>query len=77
VGDAGAEALDKRFVALLDTNREDISVPLRGFIQRLATKDVPVDFRQLLRDLLHWNGEYTRRQWARDYWQSVADDDPA
>lgn len=76
-GNAGADSLDKRLVALLDTNREDVAVPLRGFIQRLASKEVPVDFRQLLRDLLHWNGDHTRRQWARDYWQSVADDDPA
>lgn len=73
---AGEESLDQRFVALLDTNREDIGVPLRGFVQRLASSQlgIPVDFKQLLTDLLHWDGQHTRRQWARDYWQPITTD---
>ena len=77
---AGEDSLDKRFVALLDTDDTDnIAVPLRGFIQRIASaqKDIPVDYRRLLTDLLNWNGDRqtgtlsARRQWARDYWQPV------
>lgn len=78
---AGQESLDQRFVAMLDTPREDLAIPLRGFIQRVAAakKEVPVDYGQLLKDLLYWDGDKTRRQWARDYWQPVmaeGDDEP-
>lgn len=78
---AGEESLDKRFVALLDTDTDNLAVPLRGFIQRIASApktDIPVDYRQLLKDLLNWNGDAqtaklsARRRWARDYWQPIA-----
>ena len=72
----GQESLDQRFNALLDTSREDVAVPLRGMLQRLATaeKPVPVDFGQLLLDLVYWDYDRpdrrsVRRDWARDYWQ--------
>jgi len=69
----GQESLDQRFVALLDSDREDIAVPLRGFIQRIASaeKRIPVDYFQLLNHLLKWDGDKTKRRWARDYWQPV------
>jgi CRISPR type I-E-associated protein CasB/Cse2 len=70
----GQESLDLRFSALLNTPHEDLTVPLRNMIQRIATADqrIPIDFYRLLDDLLHWNTDETRRRWARDYWQ-VAD----
>lgn len=73
---AGKDSLDLRFSALLDTPREDLAVPLRGLLQRLATaeKPIPVDFAQLLFDLVYWDYDHpdrrsVRRDWARDYWQ--------
>lgn len=77
----GEDSLDMRVSALLDTYRDDLAVPLRGMIQRIATADnrIPIDFAQLLRDLANWHGEETGRIWARDYWQAaggrVADSD--
>ncbi len=70
---AGQDSLDKRFVALLDSDREDIAVPLRGFIQRIAAAEarIPVDYGRILTDLLHWEGDHTKRQWARDYWKTA------
>lgn len=77
---AGEDSLDKRFVALLDTDMDNLAIPLRGFIQRVASAPktpIPVDYRQLLTDLLNWNGDRqtgtlaARRRWARDYWQPV------
>jgi len=71
----GQESLDLRVTALLNTPQEDLTVPLRGLIQRIMTADrpvIPVDYRKLLNDLLHWDGEYSRRNWARDYWQPAA-----
>lgn len=75
----GQDSLDKRFSALLDTPREDLAVPLRGLLQRLAVaeKPAPVDFAWLLRDLVYWDYDHpdrpsVRRDWARDYWQPAA-----
>ena len=75
----GQESLDLRFSALLDTPREDLAVPLRGIVQRIATAEqsIPIDFRQLLNDLLYWNADHTRRNWAMDYWQAAAPEDEA
>lgn len=69
----GEDSLDMRVSALLDTYRDDLAVPLRGIIQRIATADkrIPIDFAQLLRDLINWHGEETGRIWARDYWQAA------
>ena len=75
---AGQDSLDLRFGALLDTPREDLTVPLRGLMQRLATaeKPIPVDFARLLLDIVRWNRDEPdrrspRRDWARDYWQAA------
>lgn len=70
----GQDSLDLRFSALLDTSHEDLAVPLRGIIQRIATADkpIPVDFRRLLTDIIYWNTDETQRIWARDYWQSIS-----
>jgi CRISPR type I-E-associated protein CasB/Cse2 len=75
---AGQDSLDLRFGALLDTPHEDLTVPLRGLMQRLATaeKPIPVDFAQLLLDIVRWNRDQPdrrspRREWARDYWQAA------
>lgn len=75
----GQDSLDLRFAALLNTAREDLTVPLRNLMQRLATaeKPVPVDFRQLVLDLVYWDyeqpgGRSVRRTWASDYWQTAA-----
>lgn len=75
---AGAESLDLRFGALLNAPREDLAVPLRGLLSRLATAEraVPVDFARLLQDLVYWdsNSRSVRRDWARDYWQPATTD---
>lgn len=73
---AGQDSLDLRFGVLLDTPHEDLAVPLRGLLQRLATAErpIPIDFAQLLLDLVYWDYDHpdrrsVRRDWARDYWQ--------
>lgn len=76
----GQDSLDVRFNALLDMPHEDLAVPLRGLLQRLATADkpIPVDFAQLLLDIVYWDYDHpdrrsVRRDWARDYWQPAAE----
>lgn len=72
----GQDSLDQRFSALLNAPREDVAIPLRGFIQRIASADKPVsvDYFRLITDLVYWNTDNnnTQRQWARDYWQPTA-----
>lgn len=73
----GKKSLDQRFAALLDTYAEDLAVPLRGMIRRIAGTDepIPVDYALLLADLLDWERRsrtFDRRlAWARDYWQPI------
>jgi CRISPR type I-E-associated protein CasB/Cse2 len=67
----GQDSLDLRVKALIDTNREDLAEPLRGLLQRIATaeRSVPIDYAQLLDDLIHWDdGDRVRRTWSSDYW---------
>jgi CRISPR system Cascade subunit CasB len=67
------ESLEKRFVALLNCNREDLPNHLRQAVGLLKSKEVPIDWRQLLHDILYWDHEsrFVQRQWARDFWQTA------
>ena len=68
----GQESLDLRFSALLDSDHEDLPYRLRQLVQLLASRDVPVNYFQLLRDLRAraWEAEsrWVQRRWAQDYW---------
>ncbi|MBO0938694.1 type I-E CRISPR-associated protein Cse2/CasB [Fibrella sp. HMF5335] len=74
----GENSLDLRVGALLDTNAEDIAVPLRNLVQRIATapkRPIPIDYYKLLNDLINWQQTHTRLRWARDYWQPNTSDE--
>ena len=64
------ESVERRFTALLSTRREDLWVQLRHAVGLLKSKDVPVDWVQLLDDLRWWESEDRRvqRSWARAFW---------
>ena len=62
--------ITRRFETLLVLPIEDLPDELRRFLRLLRSKNAPVDFYQLLRDLLRWN-DFDRRvqqTWARHYW---------
>lgn len=73
-----SESLERRFVALLNCHREDLSYHLRQAVSLLKAKDVTIDWRQLLRDVLFWDHEerFVQQQWARDFWQRRVDESP-
>jgi CRISPR system Cascade subunit CasB len=84
----GADSLDGRFAAILNSDGEDLPGRLRHVIRLLASHDVTVDYPRLLHDMLRWDGDDRRaqRRWARDYWtapreagdtESALDSDPA
>lgn len=64
------ESIEKRFVALLDCHADELPEHLRHAISLLRSKEIPVDWVQLLRDLKYWEHEdrFVQRRWARAFW---------
>lgn len=67
--------VDRRFAVLLDSHPDDIPKRLRQAVSLLASghrrsKDIAIDWVQLLDDLLYWSAENrdVQRRWARDFW---------
>lgn len=68
--DERASANERRFVALLAAHPDDLPDRLRQAISFLASKEVPVNWHQLFRDIARWADASRRVQneWARAYW---------
>lgn len=66
-GDNNTDALERRFTALLSSHPDDLPDYLRQTISLLKSKDVSVNWDQLLKDLLWWNDK-TRKSWATAFW---------
>ena len=62
---------EKRFVTLLDSDRDQLSYRMRQMIALL--KDQPIDFNALLTGLINWNDDQKRTQnnWARDFYRNI------
>jgi CRISPR system Cascade subunit CasB len=69
-GDAGRQAIERRFVALLSAHTDDLGEYLRHVISFLRSREHSVNWSQLLRDLCAWDhpDRYVQRNWARDFW---------
>jgi len=67
-----SESLEKRFVALLNCHRDDLPNHLRQAVSLLKSKDIPINWRKLLKDIRSWDHEdrFVQQQWAREFWQS-------
>ncbi len=65
-------SVDRRFTALLDCHTDDMPNHLRQVVSLLKSHDIPVEWRQLLHDVLRWNhdGRFVQRQWAVEFWAS-------
>lgn len=66
------ESLERRFTTLLNCHRDDLPTHLRQAISLLRSKEVPIDWRQLLQNIFDWDDDARRvqRAWARDFWRS-------
>jgi CRISPR system Cascade subunit CasB len=66
----GSESVEKRFVSLVNADRNDLKDHLRHAVSLLKAKGIPIDWGQLLRDLRKWDrAERTvQRNWSRDFW---------
>lgn len=64
------ESAQKRFVALLNSHEDELREHLRHAVTLARSKDVPINYRQLLRDLTNWThpDRFVQLEWARAYW---------
>lgn len=66
----GSTSTERRFINLLDADRDQLPHRLRQMIALL--KEQTIDFDTLLRGLLYWNDDQKRTQnaWARDFYRN-------
>lgn len=67
----GAFSTERRFIALLDADADELPYRLRQMIALL--KDQAIDFDALLADLLRWHapGKRTQNLWARQFYRTL------
>ena len=75
--DDSGDSLERRFVALLNAHADDLPEHLRQAISLLKSKDKPVNWLRLLRDIKQWDREDRRvqRLWAKGFWGEAVEDD--
>lgn len=65
-------ALERRFTALLSAHPDDLPNYLRQTISLLKSKDVPVNWSELLYNIQSWDhpeyGDSVRKRWATAFW---------
>ena len=68
-GDTG-QGPERRLLALLGCKSEDLPNHLRHAVSYLRARDVPINYRRLMQDLLRWDrGDGSvQRRWGRDFW---------
>jgi CRISPR system Cascade subunit CasB len=68
---SGSTSTERRFITLLDADRDQLPHRLRQMIALL--KEQPIDFDALLAGLLYWNDDQKRTQntWARDFYRNL------
>lgn len=64
----GSNSVEQRFVALLDAHPDDLGPHLRHAISLVRSKEIAIDWNDLLRTIRGWREESIRRRWARDFW---------
>jgi CRISPR system Cascade subunit CasB len=76
---AGSDSIEKRFVALLDSAKEDLPGRLRQAVSLLKSKEIALDWEQLLTDLRRWEqpSRGVQRDWARRFWEERRAEPPS
>ncbi len=70
------ESTDRRFVHLVDSDREDLPGRLRQVVKLLKAKDVSIDWDALLTHVRNWDHDtrWVQWQWSRNYWHAARED---
>lgn len=68
--EGGGDALERRFTALLAAHPDDLPFYLRQAVSYLKSREVPVNWNQLFKDLLAWDhpDRYVQKAWANAFW---------
>ncbi|NLG51543.1 MAG: type I-E CRISPR-associated protein Cse2/CasB [Chloroflexi bacterium] len=63
-------AIERRFTALLAAHSDDLAGYLRQAVSLLKSKEVPIDWSQLMADIQRWNhpARIVQKEWARAFW---------
>jgi CRISPR system Cascade subunit CasB len=72
--DTGANALERRFTALLAAHPDDLPEYLRQTVSFLKSKEQPVNWLRLIQDLQNWEKRddpmySVQKRWAREFWR--------
>lgn len=67
-----SDSMEARFVALLNAHPDDLDDHLRHVVSLLKTHDRPLDWYQLLDDLLQWGHPegHVQSRWARNFYRN-------
>lgn len=70
--DDARKSVERRFVAILNAHSDDLPRHLRHAVSLAKSKNVPVDYLSLLRDLRDWDKDekYVQQKWACRFWRS-------
>ncbi len=74
----GSDSIERRFIALLDADAENLSIYLRQVVSLLRADELGFDHAMLLTDIAVWLNPYTterrdavRQMWARDFYRAL------
>ena len=72
------DSIEKRFVRLLEADLEDLGHHLRQAIALAKSKQVTVNYHNLIHDLKYWDHDerFVQLAWARDFWGPNSDEHP-
>jgi len=70
------QAVERRFSTLLAAHPDDLPFYLRQAVSYLKSKDVPVNWHQLIRDIYNWDhpDRFVQHSWANAFWGYTAEE---
>lgn len=65
------ESVERRFAGLIDADKEDLPYHLRQMVSLLKSKEIPVNWLCLLKDISYWDfddDKEVQNRWAKGFW---------
>lgn len=77
IADNSSGGPERRFRALLNTASEDLRSPMTAMTRLMKSKNIPINYPQLLVDLCRWDhpDQYIQDKWARAFWNAPRRDE--
>jgi len=71
MNESDSTSTEKRFISTIDSDQSQLPYRLRQLVMLL--KDEPIDFSNLLTDLLNWKNEkkFVQIRWAQDFYYTL------